>query len=247
MQFGNPLVASQQFTQGQIIELGTAISPSSATALINAAITNGPFSGILIHVHNPGGATVGNGLYAQVTNAEGHTFSGALPAQPTIAALALTDYYGIIPCECAVADELSIVVVWAATPPVNTSVTAYGLTDGRPTLVRPDGRSYPLASTYATGTLAASPGPVTAVPAPPASQRLLVHSLYMNCQTAGVSANAQMTVNGVQGATLEVVGNGASNQVYDSGLLLDPATPINLTVGAAATARLNVLYDIVPA
>lgn len=244
MQFGNPLVAGAQVTQGQIVSLGQVVSPGSATALINASITNGPFSGILIHVHNPGGATVGIGLWASVTNGEGHTFSGALPPQPTVAALALTDYYGIIPCECGVADALQIQVQFGAQPPANTVVNAYGLTDGRPQLMRPDGRMYPIGARI-TGAYSLVAGSQTMLAAP-ANGRYLLKKIGAR-SVNGTSVDVQGTVNGAVSELLGVASGGGQIVVeYESGLLLDPATAVTFNNSATQGGGGEVTYDIVP-
>lgn len=250
MQFGQPLNAAlNPFSLGQADLLGTALMSGSGTAspvLDLVALNN--YTALLVHIHNPGGATIADALWAQVQTAlASSTFSGAFPSQPTVAAIGLSDLQTIIGCQNNIGDGLIVTVAFSGTPPANTGITVYGLTNYVPSPRRGDGRNYPLGSFVANAT--AANVSTTLIAAPGSSNRILLRYLqFSNATVAGSQAAVTGTLSGANNDLLRASTNDADNSIYESGLLLDPNTSVGLTSSpAGAFASCSAVYDIVPA
>lgn len=131
----------------------------------------------------------------------------------------------------------------------NVLVTNTGSAQAVPNaLYRSDGRTYPLGSNGAEGSLAAANGPNTVVAAPGAGLHLMVVSVNIFNAAAPALSNAKVqgTINGTTrtllgiGSALEVV-----SQEWVKGILLDANTAITILGSATPTVVCEVLYDVV--
>jgi hypothetical protein len=251
MKFGTPLAQFvQPFSQGQLDPLGSVVSPGSALATINANTVRS-YSAILIHVHNPGGATVGFAKWAKVQGplTALQTFSGAFPPQPTVAAIALPDVQTIIGCANTPGDTLTVTVQFTAQPPAGTTVFVYGMTALPPVLMRPDGRNYPI-GTFNVAVTTAGGAAGTLIPAPASTERIHVKTLHITASGGNASLNA--TISGVLTSFDASFSPGATtttlvHPVPPDGIILDPATPLSIAAQAGASQVGMCLYDLVPA
>jgi hypothetical protein len=252
MEFGISQLTGSVFAPGQVDTLGSVVSPASATPTITVAQALNTYNAIAINVHNPGGATVGYARWASVVGTNSPmVFSGAFPAQPTVAALGLPNVYTVIGCINNIGDQLIITVAFTVAPPTGTSITAYGLTGPRPQPIRPDGRNYPMGS-WNTNFFQVPGGPYTALNTLGTTERYLLRTMALRNAGSGVTTSIDITgtINGVSAhiGGISGAGQGAQETSYESGILLDPGTGATYSVGAGGSnGGGSCYYDIVPA
>lgn len=249
MQFGQPLFGAAQFSFGQtdlLTPSAVAANTGSAQTVLNlAALSN--YTALEIHVHNPGGASVADAIWAMVQGPSPAltTFSGAFPSQPTVAAVGLSDVITYIGCANNIGDTLQVTVQFAAAPPVGTTITVVGLTNAPPMNRRPDGRNFPEGALYQSSAIVGA-GVLTLIPAPTQAQRILLSYLTMSCNGAGSSTD--VTITGVTGHLVVLEGLGSILfPIPPGGMLLDPGTAVSVNGVAGSNTFAAAAYDIVAA
>ncbi len=146
------------------------------------------------------------------------------------------------------ASALSITITSSVNQVHNCPTFIWGYGEATPgqqgvKLLRPDGRDYPLGSQFASAA-ALTAADVTVIAAPASPGRILLASL-----TGTSSANAGGFTATINGSSVSLFGFGVSgllaNIIPAGGLLLDPATPLNVHAAAGVVVICNAMYDIV--
>lgn len=242
MQFGNPLIAVAQFTPGQVDQLytGTSGTTAGAGSLIIPVIALNSY--VAVAIVNAG--AVPNCVAVEAFNNSASVAVGSscgVPRQPNANDLL------ILPISCNAGDTLDVVFdVNAAS--TGHAVSIVGLTSyPNLPLQRPDGRLYPMGN-FSASTFLIAAGSTPLIAAPGAGLRIHIHSLSFSCtgSGAGLGGSINATVNTVAGPIVESTQAGMFTMAPPQGILCDTNTAVNLSQSGAGATTGSVLYDIVP-